>query len=164
MDNSLVLFAKDVWTFNEIAGNNLNTSLESFNAQQRCLVEEVNEITEGLNNKNVEEVVDGVIDTLYVAIGMLHKLAELGVNVDDALYLIAKNNLSKFPEKSKFVIDETLEQYKNKGINLTYSFVRNPYDNTSLVVFKDENGKIRKPFGFESVDISSTIKGVSFDV
>lgn len=101
-------FAINVFNFNEIAGNNLDTSLASFEAQQKCLVEEVNEISSGLQNKDVEEVLDGVVDTLYVAIGMLHKLKEMGIDVEEAMCRIGENNLSKYPEVSDHVIDSTV--------------------------------------------------------
>ena len=156
-------FAINVWNFNEIAGNNLDTSLASFEAQQKCLVEEVNEISTGLKNKDVEEVLDGVVDTLYVAIGMLHKLKEMGVDVEEAMLRIAENNLSKFPECSDYVIDSTVDLYDEKGVKVSYSFARSPVDYYKVVVFKDENGKIRKPYGFESVTLKDIVAGVKFD-
>ena len=156
-------FATNVFNFNEIAGNNLDTSLASFEAQQKCLVEEVNEISTGLQNKDVEEVLDGVVDTLYVAIGMLHKLKEMGIDVEEAMQRIAENNLSKFPECSDYVIDSTVDLYDKKGVKINYSFARSPLDDYKVVVFKDENGKIRKPFGFESVTLKDLVVGIKFD-
>ena len=156
-------FATTVFNFNEIAGNNLDTSLASFEAQQKCLVEEVNEISTGIKNKDVEEVLDGVVDTLYVAIGMLHKLKEMGIDVEEAMQRIAENNLSKFPEALDYVIDSTVDLYDKKGIEINYSFARSPLDDYKVVVFKDENGKIRKPFGFESVTLKDLVVGIKFD-
>ncbi len=156
-------FATNVFNFNEIAGNNLDTSLASFEAQQKCLVEEVNEISTGLKNKDVEEVLDGVVDTLYVAVGMLHKLKEMGIDVEEAMLRIAENNLSKFPECSDYVIDSTVDLYNKKGIEINYSFTQSPVDEYGVVVFKDENRKIRKPFGFESVTLKDLVVGIKFD-
>ena len=156
-------FAINVWNFNEIAGNNLDTSLASFEAQQKCLVEEVNEISTGLKNKDVEEVLDGVVDTLYVAIGMLHKLKEMGVDVEEAMLRIAENNLSKFPECSDYVIDSTVDLYDEKGVKVSYSFAQSPIDDYKVVVFKDENSKVKKPYGFESVTLKDLVVGIKFD-
>ena len=156
-------FAANVWNFNEIAGNNLDTSLASFEAQQKCLVEEVQEISEGIANKDVEEILDGVVDTLYVAIGMLHKLKEMGINVEEAMKRIGENNLSKYPEYSDYVIDSTIALYDKKGVKINYSVTQSPLDDFKVVVFKDENGKIRKPFGFESVTLKDLVAGIKFD-
>ena len=154
-------FAINVFNFNEIAGNNLDTSLASFEAQQKCLVEEVNEISTGLKNKDVEEVLDGVVDTLYVAIGMLHKLKEMGIDVEEAMQRIAENNLSKSPIFNHEVIEKTLEIYKQKGISLDYrTYVTN--DGT-VVVFTDEYAKVKKPFGFQSVELTDLVAGVKFN-
>ena len=156
-------FAINVFNFNEIAGNNLDTSLASFEAQQKCLVEEVREISEGIANKDVEEVLDGVVDTLYVAIGMLHKLKEMGIDVEEAMKRIGENNLSKFPEASNYVINSTVDTYREKGINLKYSLSKSPIDYFKVVVFKDENSKVKKPYGFESVTLSDLVVGVKFN-
>ena len=154
-------FENNIWQFNEIAGNNTNTSLDSFKAQQRCLIEEVNEISTGLENKDVEEVLDGVVDTLYVAIGMLHKLEEMGIDTNEAMKRIGENNLSKFPVFNREVIEKTLDVYKQKGISLTYrTYVTN--DGT-VVVFTDENAKVKKPFGFQSVELTDLVAGVKFN-
>ena len=156
-------FAINVWNFNEIAGNNLDISLASFEAQQKCLVEEVNEISTGLKNKDVEEVLDGVVDTLYVAIGMLHKLEGMGINVKEAMQRIGENNLSKFPECSDYIIDSTVDLYDEKGVKINYSIARSPLDDYKVVVFKDENSKVKKPFGFESVTLKDLVAGIKFD-
>ena len=156
-------FATNVFNFNEIAGNNLDTSLASFEAQQKCLVEEVQEISEGIANKNLEEVLDGVVDTMYVAIGMLHKLKEMGIDVEEAMRRIGENNLSKYPEVSDHVIDSTVDLYDKKGVKISYSFARSPMDDYKVVVFKDENGKIRKSYGFESVTLKDLVVGIKFD-
>ena len=156
-------FAANVWNFNEIAGNNLDTSLASFEAQQKCLVEEVQEISEGIANKDVEEILDGVVDTLYVAIGMLHKLKEMGINVEEAMKRIGENNLSKYPEYSDYVIDSTIALYDKKGVKINYSVTQSPLDDFKVVVFKDENFKVKKPYGFESVTLSDLVVGVKFD-
>ena len=156
-------FAINVFNFNEIAGNNLDTSLSSFEAQQKCLVEEVREISEGLVNNDVEEVLDGVVDTLYVAIGMLHKLKEMGIDVEEAMRRIGENNLSKFPECSDYVIDSTVDLYDEKGVKINYSIARSPLDDYKVVVFKDENFKVKKPYGFESVTLKDLVAGIKFD-
>lgn len=155
-------FSDDVFQFNEIAGNNTKLSIEDFKAQQKCLIEEVNEISEGLANKDVEEVLDGVIDTLYVAIGMLHKLEEMGIDVGEAMGRIAENNLSKFPMYSKEISDKTFEMYNLLGIPINISNKYVGMSRDKVMVVTDNNQKIRKPYGFNSVTLSDLVEGVKF--
>jgi NTP pyrophosphatase (non-canonical NTP hydrolase) len=62
------------WKFNEFAGNNDKLSKKDFEAQYKCLVEEVNETGEGIETNNLEEILDGVVDILVVATGLAHDL------------------------------------------------------------------------------------------
>lgn len=155
-------FSDDVYQFNEIAGNNTKTSVQDFKAQQKCLIEEVNEISEGLDKGDLEEVLDGVIDTLYVTIGMLHKLEELGVDTSKAMKRISENNLSKFPAFSVEISDKTFEMYNLLGIpiNVNHKFAGSSQD--KLMVVTDNNSKIRKPYGFKSVTLSDLVEGIEF--
>lgn len=162
-NNYLNEFSDNVYQFNEIAGNNTKLSIEDFQSQQRCLIEEVNEISEGLANKDVEEVLDGVIDTLYVVIGMLHKLEEMGINTSEAMKRIAENNLSKFPTYSKELSDKTFEQYNLKGINIRSEIKYVGLPRNEVLVFTDKNSKIRKPYGFKSVTLKDLVTGVHFN-
>jgi len=155
-------FADNVFQFNEIAGNNTKVSIADFKSQQKCLIEEVNEISEGLNNANLEEVLDGVVDVLYVAIGMLIKLEELGVDTEVALQRIGENNLSKFPEYSKEISDKTFEQYKLQGVTLVENLTFTTNYPNGIMVFKDNNSKIRKPYGFSSVTLNDLVEGIEF--
>jgi len=155
-------FADNVFQFNEIAGNNTKVSIQDFKAQQKCLIEEVNEISEGLDNSNLEEVLDGVVDVLYVAIGMLIKLEELGIDTEVALQRIGENNLSKFPEYSKEISDKTFEQYKLQGVTIKADARFTADYPNGVMVFKDDNNKIRKPASFKSVTLTDLVEGIEF--
>ena len=141
------------WKFNKTAGNNEKLSKKDFEAQYKCLVEEVNEIGEGLETNNLEEVLDGVVDVLVVATGLAHKLEAFGINVGEAVNRITENNLSKFPEYTKKEALETIEMYSKKG-ELVHS-----YEKYGRLVTVDLNGKIRKPASFVSVDLSDLVGG-----
>lgn len=161
-NNYLNQFSDDVYQFNEIAGNNTKTTIQDFKAQQKCLIEEVNEISEGLDKGDLEEVLDGVIDTLYVAIGMLHKLEELGVNANEAMKRISENNLSKFPAFSAEISDKTFEMYNLLGIPINVSNKIVGLSHDEVMVVRDNNQKIRKPHGFKSVTLSDLVEGIEF--
>lgn len=141
------------WKFNEFAGNNYKLSKKDFEAQYKCLVEEVNEIGEGLETGNLEEVLDGVVDVLVVATGLAHKLEAFGINVGEAVCRITENNLSKFPEYTTKEALETVKLYSDKSESVIAS------DIMGKLVVKDLNGKIRKPASFVSVDLSDLVGG-----
>lgn len=141
------------WKFNNIADNNNKLSKKDFEAQYKCLVEEVNEIGEGLETNNLEEVLDGVVDVLVVVTGMAHKLWQLGINVGEAVNRITDNNLSKFPEYTTKEALETVKLYLDKGEGVIAC------DVMGKLVVKDLNGKIRKPASFVPVNLSDLVEG-----
>ena len=146
---------QDTYTFNTIAGTVDELNDTAFIQQYEVLVEEVKEIGDALVASNLVEVVDGVIDTLVVALGLWQKLENKGVDMNKAAELIAANNLSKYPSLTKSeVVDATIEMYKDKSIEVEVTS-NIPYH---CYVFRNKvTGKILKPYGFESVDISSCI-------
>lgn len=141
---------EDVKAFNNLAGG--KTSKDSFIAQVKCLVEEVNETVQGVEDNDVVAILDGAIDTIYVAMGILHKLEQLGVNIHKASNQVCENNLTKFPT-SEYEATETVKFYNNTNVNVHYVF-NHDY---SKYVIKDENGKVRKPFNFIPTDLSSYV-------
>ena len=143
------------YTFNTIAGTGDELDDTAFIQQYEVLVEEVKEIGDALVASNLVEVVDGVIDTLVVALGLWQKLENKGVDMNKAAELIAANNLSKYPSLTKSeVVDATIEMYKAKNIEVEVTS-NIPYH---CYVFRNKaTGKILKPYGFESVDISSCV-------
>lgn len=141
------------WKFNETAGNNDKLSKKDFEAQYKCLVEEVNETGEGIETNSLEEILDGVVDILVVAAGMVHKLESLGINVGEAVNRITDNNLSKFPEYTQKEALDTIEMYSKKGEAV------HTYEKYGRLVTVDLNGKIRKPASFVPVDISDLVEG-----
>ena len=146
---------QDTYTFNTIAGTDLAVHYEAFWQQFAVLLEEVREIEDALYYSDLTEVVDGVIDTLVVALGLWQKLENKGVDMNKAAELIAANNLSKYPSLTKSeVIAATIEMYKAKNIEVEVTS-NIPYH---CYVFRNKHtGKILKPYGFESVDISSCL-------
>lgn len=147
----------NTWKFNEIAGNNTRLSKKDFEAQYKCLVEEVKEIGEGIETNNLTEVLDGVVDVLVVALGLAHKLEHLGVPVYVAAARIAENNLSKFPDYTTVEAMATIDMYSKKGEAVTVT------DQDCYLVVRDLNGKIRKPFSFQSVELDDLVKNISVE-
>lgn len=138
----------DVKAFNNLAGG--NTSHEWFKNQKKILDEEVNrELFPAIDNNDVVNILDGAIDTIYVALGLIQKLEQLGVDVSKACNQVCEDNLMKFPHKLEDA-QETVRFYNAKNTNVHYAF----NEQYSKYVIKDENGKIRKPHNFVPTDLT----------
>lgn len=137
----------DVKAFNDLAGN--KSTHNDFVSQVKCLVEEVNETVQGVEDNDVTATLDGAIDTIYVALGIIQKLEQLGVDVSKACNQVCEDNLIKFPHKLEDA-QETVRFYNAKNTNVHYTF----NEQYSKYVIKDEAGKIRKPYNFVPTDLT----------
>jgi predicted HAD superfamily Cof-like phosphohydrolase len=61
------------------------------------LREEVEEIITAIKNKDPKEVVDGVMDVLFVAIGTLHKMGHEFWDFQSEYEAVVDSNFTKFP-------------------------------------------------------------------
>lgn len=144
----------NVQTFNYVAGNfsfyNPETNtidkkefFKQIKAQVKCVLEEAQEAWDAINlNNDPEGALDGVVDTLVTAFGLGQMLGLAGFNVDNACYTTAENNLTKFPEDVDGIVNKTLSE------NPDWIAFQTEVNNQTVYVFKDENGKIRKPYGY----------------
>lgn len=138
---------ENVKIFNNLAGDNLTK--QGFINQQKVLLEEVKEIDEGISNNDIVEILDGVVDTLYVALGQLYKLEQLGCDIEGAIKRVGEDNLTKFTS-SEEIAAASVSFYNSKNVNVHWT--RN--DDYSRYVLKDENNKVKKPINFIPTDLS----------
>lgn len=153
---NLESFKSDCYAFNSIAGNDKLLNREHLLNQFKLIEEEVQETKEGFQSNDVVEVLDGIIDTLVVTLGMLQKLEAMGIDVTKAMKDTAQNNLSKFVDnthQSSTWSNITVNKYLEEGIHVTPSYNQE----YNVWVFKDTNGKIRKPQGYKANDVSGSI-------
>lgn len=129
-----------IYKFNDIAGKFNNVKPEDIDLQLSLQFEELTESITAFEEENVNELLDGAIDTFVIASGMLQLLQAAGFKVDEALNKVVENNLSKYP--AKFDVKDL-----PVGWNVDYN---NDY---KVFVIKDGNGKIRKPPYFIPVDL-----------
>ena len=145
-------FVEQCYAFNEIAGKASQASLKQMLQQLALIEEEVQEIKEGLHENNVLETLDGVVDVLVVTLGMLQKLQALGVDTTKALKDTAENNLTKYPADIATAV-ASQKYLAKQGTEVTVEY--NPkYD---LYVLKDKQQKVRKPWNFDSNDLTECI-------
>ncbi len=143
---------RDNAMFNEIAGNHVKLSLKDLFNQEKLIAEEAKELKEALDENNPVEVLDAIIDLYVVLDGFATKLEAVGFDISTGLKQTIENNMSKFPD-SKEVADKTVEYYSQQGIT-TFTEYNEKYDRW---IIKDTNGKIRKPYGFVSNDLSNCV-------
>lgn len=149
---SIFNFKKDADLFNEVSGQAAKCSENDLLNQFVLIVEEVGEILEGFDNANPVEVLDGVIDTLYVTLGLLQKLQNLGMDTDGALERVAEDNLSKFVG-CEILLEESLDMYKKQGKKVLASY----NEEHEVWVLKNTTDKVCKPSNFVSTDLSSFV-------
>lgn len=145
-DETLVEFNYAVQLFNVIAGTSVKT-FSDLKSQVLVNSEEAKEIQDAFDDRDAMKVLDGAVDNLYTCLGLLQRLESLGFDTDKAMQQVAENNLSKFiPE------DSTLDLPKDQ-----FSVMAQFVDGEKYYVIKDKNGKVRKPKGYVSVDLSDCL-------
>jgi spore coat polysaccharide biosynthesis protein SpsF (cytidylyltransferase family) len=152
-DYDILEFQMDCYSFNDIAGKDTQCSLKDIEFQYNLILEETKEIKEkGIDYNNAKEVVDGVVDVMVTALGLMQKLEALGVDMNKAMRDTAYNNLTKYPSDERTAI-ETAQKYEQEGTQVTVEY-NSDYE---LFVIKNMKDKIMKPIGFESNDLSDCI-------
>ena len=146
------MFTEDNYKFNILAGKDKLVSLQDLKEQLALVQEEVQEIADGLDSNNPVEVLDGLVDVYVVLDGLKQKLENLGFDIPEASYRVAGNNLTKFPI-SKENAEETKQMYLDKGMDVIVEY--NPVFERWVV--KDQQGKVRKPIGFKSVELDDLV-------
>ena len=97
-----------VGTFMKTFGQEVKTkpsfSTEQINNLRIDLIkEELQELTEAMNNKDLLEVADALTDILYVTYGAGHAF---GINLDKCFEEVQNSNMSKLDENGKPIYNE----------------------------------------------------------
>ena len=66
--------------------------------------EELNELKEAINNKDIVEVADALTDILYVTYGAGHSF---GINLDECFDEVQRSNMSKLGEDGKPIYNDS---------------------------------------------------------
>lgn len=145
-------FTADNYKFNSIAGKDNLVSQQDLLEQGELINEESFETFTGLENNEPVEVLDGLVDTYVVLDGMRQKLENLGFDIEEAMYRVAQNNLTKFID-TREQAEDTKRHYLNQGVHtiIEYNQIYQKY------AIKNKAGKIMKPVGFKSVDLSDLV-------
>lgn len=146
-------FFADTMLFNIFDGNLNNVDDAKLIAQMNVVREETKELSDAFDEWDSIGTLDGVVDSMVTIFGLAMQLQAVGFNVQEATRRVAENNLTKFPVYDEKLIEDTIEFYDKQGIVVNY----NKIPNSDRVVFKDANGKVRKPVNYVSVDLTDLV-------
>ena len=91
-------------TFGQEVKSKPSFSTDKINKLRIDLIkEELDELTEAMNNKDLLEVADALTDILYVIYGAGHAF---GINLDDCFEEVQNSNMSKLDENGKPIYNE----------------------------------------------------------
>ncbi|WP_286238315.1 nucleoside triphosphate pyrophosphohydrolase family protein [Neptuniibacter halophilus] len=101
--------------FGNAQGDMDQPNWEKAGKQLHLIQEELAELVEGIDKKDISEVRDAVADILVVTYGMAHIM---GIDADKDMAAVQASNLSKLC-KTQDEIDQTLAFYRNeKGLDV----------------------------------------------
>ncbi len=100
--NKVGIFMK---TFGQEVKNKPSFSSDNINKLRVDLIkEELQELIEAMNNKDLLEVADALTDILYVTYGAGHAF---GINLDKCFEEVQNSNMSKLDENGKPIYNES---------------------------------------------------------
>ena len=92
-------------TFGQEVKNKPSFSSDKINKLRLDLIkEELNELTEAMNKRDLLEVADALTDILYVTYGAGHAF---GINLDKCFEEVQNSNMSKLDESGKPIYNES---------------------------------------------------------
>ena len=143
-------FYLGVKLFNDIADNSTKLTMQDLANQQKLISEEAHyEACKAFEEDDAVQLLDSVIDGLYVVLGQLQKLSLLGFDVQQAMKQVQEDNMQKFPTDEQ-VATESIEMYKKAGQEVAYKQVQGRF-----VLYNTRTGKVLKPKGFKPTDLSN---------
>jgi NTP pyrophosphatase (non-canonical NTP hydrolase) len=153
-DQAILEFKQLTKKFNELAGNTKNVNKEKLKQQLNLITEELLETVEALKQNDLVEVLDGYTDLMVTVVGLGDMLEGLGIKATEALVATAKNNDTKFISPYSLTLPlKTVDYYRQQGIDVQPEFSLK----YNMYVMKDKQGKVRKPLGFISNDLTEFV-------
>lgn len=146
-----------VTRFNFAVGNEpqVDNFFEQASKQASYLLEEVNELIEAINNRDMVETLDAVVDIWYIREYLDDLLTEQGVKVGQGKTLVCDNNDTKY-SSSRALIAKAVEYYSAKGVGCYTAEVE--YEGVVYYTCRRiSDDKVMKPTTFEPVDLTPCV-------
>ena len=148
---------KQVQEFNDASGikvekaNEGILSYKDFVNRRKYFKEEEQEyLTAHLAKDNVE-VLDALIDQLYILAGTAILSFDVET-IEKAFNRVHENNMAKFPKTIEECY-QTIEYYKTQGIDCGFKKIGERY-----AIYDKETNKVKKPVGFSAVKLEDLVK------
>ena len=119
----------------------------------KLLREEIDELEEAANNKDIVEVADALGDTMYVLCGAILEFG-LGNKFYEIFQEIQRSNMTKACTSIEEAEETQLHYLNKKGVQNTTIV---SYDKNKTFVVEDENGKTLKSINYSPADIKTKI-------
>ena len=154
-------FFDAVHRFNSLSGNldDVETAEElatRFKNQAKRVIEEAQEVIDGCEQWDEESVLDGVVDVVVTAFGLLQQASPY-MNTIKAAELICQNNLEKFLyNPSEELVMENIAYYVEQGEDVKAQYLSVGED-IIVTLRRTEDNKIMKPKGFVPVSLKEIL-------
>lgn len=152
-------FYDDVDAFNHLKGWNENADYsptvmpQLIEGQLLRIQEELKETFKAHSEKDDVEILDGAVDILVTAVGLVQLLSRTGTDVGGAMEEVARNNLMKFTDVLSEA-EETRDYYKSKGEDCDVHTVYTDDDGSIYGVLRKSDDKLLKPVNHPRVELS----------
>ena len=152
-------FYSDVDAFNHLKGWNAEADYspsampQLIEGQLLRIQEELKETFKAHSEKDDVEILDGAVDILVTAVGLIQLLSRTETDVLGAMQEVARNNLMKFTEVLPKA-EETRDYYKSKGEDCEVHTVYTDDKGTIYAVLRKSDGKLMKPINHPRVELS----------
>lgn len=153
-------YTPEVKRWNEIMHNapadNDEGTLAKILRQSAFVVEEAKEIQDGAIAGDVQEMLDGHLDTRFVNDQIGVYLESLGINLEKAWKEVCRSNNSKFSTNFG-IMAESAERYIENGTDVYVEISSGTPPNAVYILKRRSDGKIMKPLCFIEPDLRKFI-------
>lgn len=152
-------FYNEVGAFNYLKGWNESVDYsptvmyQLIEGQLLRIQEELKETFKAHSEKDDVEILDGAVDILVTAVGLIQLLSRTGTDVGGAMREVARNNLMKFIEVLSEA-EETRDYYKSKGEDCEVHTAYTDDKGSIYAVLRKSDGKLMKPINHPRVELS----------
>jgi hypothetical protein len=155
-------YAPEVKRWNEIMQNapikgDVEGTIDRIERQSKFVVEEATEIQDGAILRDVQEMLDGFLDTRFVNDQIGVYLESLGVDLDAAWAEVCRSNNSKFSTDLE-MMKKSAEALEVKGRSTNDKIVVQESCEKGVYILKrTSDGKIMKPLTFSEPNLRQFI-------
>lgn len=152
-------FYSDVDAFNYLKGWNENADYspvvmpQLIEGQLLRIQEELKETFQAHSEKDDVEILDGAVDILVTAVGLVQLLSRTGTDVFGAMEEVTRNNLMKCTDVLSEA-EETRDYYKANGEDCEVRTVYTDDKGSIYGVLRKSDDKLLKPINHPRVELS----------